>query len=378
MKSLGKILAIIAVFIVCLVLLIMIKGHSDSGKKIHKMIFIEDTDQWGKCDLVRCTIDLNSNSIAFYGGVEDPQLTTPVLEPGFPFDELMLSWNSTPLPESSALNFEVSVSADGAEWYDFQYNTYGTADSSELSRITGRPGTIDGIGRVSTDILELDKPMKYARATVKALISGESNQTRLRRLNLCFAAGKSSWADYRKFKSVENPVNIGKVKLSVPYYTQRGLPRDISGNCCSPTSVTMVLNYHEKGIDLESFCRQVYDPYHDMYGNWPYNVETAYIGGMSKTWVEIHSSFDEIYPEIMDGKPVVISIAYGYDELPNSPIHEASVGHLIAVVGFDGPDTVICNDPAGHGPEDGIVPYPRKELEKVWLDHGGVAYHLWP
>jgi hypothetical protein len=99
---------------------------------------------------------------------------------------------------------------------------------------------------------------------------------------------------------------------------------------------------------------------------------------LSKAWVERHCGFDEIYEEVASGKPVVISIAYGYDELPNSPIHEAEVGHLITVIGFAGPDTVICNDPAGHSVDDGIIRYPREDLEKFWIGHTGVAYHLWP
>jgi hypothetical protein len=282
------------------------------------------------------------------------------------------------MPEDAILNFEVSVSDDGKIWHDFQYQAYGGIDSVIFDSLVAHPSEIENVGRVNTDILNLQAPMKMARVTVS--VWGSSNDFRiiLRRIALCFASDNASWRSYGRFKSDKLDTVIGEVKLAVPYYTQRGMPEGLSGNCCSPTSVTMVLNYHEKNIDLIPFCYSVYDPYHDMYGNWPYNVQAAYLAGMSRTWVEIHSAFEELYDEVVEGKPVVISIAYGYDELPNSPIHEASVGHLITVVGFDGPDVVICNDPAGHNMDDGIIRYPRKELERVWLDHGGVAYHLWP
>lgn len=378
MKSIFKAAVIGAIAVVCFILLASVKGSSDSGKRIHAMIFIEDNDGWRKCLLAGCKLDETRETIVFFSESGGSRLITPIIKPGFPFSNLVLSWNAEKLPDKTALDFEVAVSADSQTWYVFQYLVYGLYDSSRFGDFAQLPTYIANIGQMATDELELDKPMKFARVTAKAAIPDDSSRIFLRRLSLCFASDNSSWSDYRDHKSKQLESPISTVKLSVPYYAQRNLPRDISSDCCSPTSVAMVLNYFDKNVDPETFSRSVYDPYHDMYGNWPYNVQAAYIAGMSKTWVEIHSGFDEIYEEIHDGKPVVISIAYGYDELPNSPVHEVTVGHLIAVVGFDGPNNVICNDPAGHGPEDGIIRYPRKELEKVWINHGGVAYHLWP
>ncbi|MEE8417707.1 MAG: C39 family peptidase, partial [candidate division Zixibacteria bacterium] len=339
---------------------------------------IETADDWQKCNLVNGAVDTEKQSVIFDGTAGGGSLKSFPVEPGFKFTTLLFSWNTEKLPASSLLNFEVEVSAEGDLWHRFQYLTYGIIDTMEISDIIESPGRIDGIGFVDTDILKLEKPMRFARVLVGATGMGESERISLRRMSLCFAADDVSWREYRRSGDEYSDVEIGKVKLAVPYYTQRGMPEELSGNCCSPTSVTMVLNYHDKNVELIPFCHEVFDPYNDMYGNWPYNVQAAYLMGLEKTWVEIHSGFDEIYEEISEGKPVVISIAYGYDELPNSPIHEAEVGHLITVIGFDGPDIVICNDPAGHNAGDGIIRYPRKELEAVWIGHGGVAYHLWP
>lgn len=378
MKTFLKAVMIIAVMVVCFMLLFVVKDNLDSGQIIHKMVFFEDNDGWSECEFEDSAIDEHGKTVVFTKGDDYSRLTSPVIKPGFPFDDLMLSWNAERLPVNSALNFELSVSSDSVNWHDFQYQTYGMVDSSIYNNLVRLPVKIENIGRVATDILNLKKPMRFARIALNAVIPDDSVKVSLRRLSVCFASHHPDWSDYRKFKSDELESGMGTVKLSVPYYTQRRLTGKLSGNCCSPASVTMALNYHEKNIDLEKFSWLVYDSYHDMFGNWPYNVQAAYIAGMSKTWVEIHSGFDEIYNDIAEGKPVVISISYGYDELPNSPIHEAEVGHLITVVGFDGPDTVICNDPAGRDPESGIIRYPRRELERVWIDHGGIAYHLWP
>ena len=378
MKTLLKSAAAVSIMVLCLITLVMIIGRTDSGRRIHKTIFLENAADWRGCVLENAVPDNESNSVVFSTSDNNSLLITPVINPGFRFYDLMLSWNVEKMPVGCFLNFEAAVSPDSDRWYEFQYLAYGSADSSIYDKMIGLPETINNIGRVATDILKLTEPMKYARIIIKAAMQDDSAKITLRRISVCFASDRSTWSDYNRFEIEKSRSKIGSVKLSVPYYTQRSLPSDLSGNCCSPTSVSMVLNYHERNIVPEDFCRSVYDPYHDMFGNWPYNMQAAYIAGMGKTWVEIHSSLDELYDEILEGKPVVISIAYGYDELPNSPIHEASVGHLVAVVGFSGPDTVICNDPAGHNPGDGIVPYPREELERVWLAHGGVAYHLWP
>ena len=378
MKTVLKTAVLFIVFFTSMFLLLITKESSSSGRRFHKVFFIETTEDWQKCNLVNSTVDIEKQSVIFDGEAGEGSLESFQIEPGFPFTTLLFSWNAERLPKFSLLNFEVEVSADGDKWHRFQYLTYGIIDTLEMSEIIESPTKIDGIGFVDTDILKLEKPMRFARVLVRAIGMGESGKISLRRASFCFAADNLNWREYIKLREGYSDVEIGKVKLAVPYYNQRGMPVGLSGNCCSPTSVTMVLNYHNKNVELIPFCHEVFDPYHEIYGNWPYNVQAAYLMGLGKTWLEIHSSFDEIYEEISEGKPVVISIAYGYDELPYSPIHEAEVGHLIAVVGFDGPDIVICNDPAGHNVDDGIIRYPRKELEAVWIGHGGVAYHLWP
>ncbi len=378
MKTILKTIALFAVFFTSIFLLFLIKGSTSSGRSFHKVLFIETADDWQRCNLVNGTVDTERQSVIFNGEAGEGYLESFPVEPGFPFTTLLFSWNAERLPASSLLNFEVEVSAEEDIWHRFQYLTYGISESLDMSDILKSPARIDGIGFVDTDILRLEKPMGFARVLVRAIGMVESGEISLRRMSLCFATDDISWRDYKKSENEYSDVEIREVKLAVPYYTQRGMPEGLSGNCCSPTAVTMVLNHHNKNVELIPFCHEVFDPYHEMYGNWPYNVQAAYLMGLEKTWLEIHSSFDEIYPDVSAGKPVVISIAYSYDELPNSPIHEAEVGHLITVIGFDGPDIIICNDPAGHNAGNGIIRYPRKELEAVWIGHGGVAYHLWP
>jgi uncharacterized protein YvpB len=360
----------------CLAAVLELKGETLTGRKIHKMIFIESNNDWRKCTLNDCQLDESTNSIIFPVRIGQASLTTFPINAGFSFRQLILSWNASRPDSTSLLEFAVEVSPDSLSWRHFDYQIWGDGDGwgDNASYVKEVAGT----GKIDVDNLVLEKPMRYARIVVHAYGQEVSPDISLRRLALSFSSDNSSWDDFRKndFGKRRKPV-FGSVNLAVPYFTQRNLPKDISGSGCSPTSVSMVLNYYGKDFEPAAFAYEAYDKRDQLYGNWPYNMAAAYAAGMARTWVESHSSFDEIYDEVASGKPVIISISYGFDELPHSPIHEAPEGHLIVVVGFDGPDTVICNDPAGHNVDDGIVRYPRRELEKIWIEHGGIAYHIW-
>ena len=376
MRALGKTISIALVFILSLIALMEIKGNTMSGKRLHSMVFMETNADWQRCELINCRLLEKENSIGFIDLSAPGKLITDKIDPGFSFTQLILSWNATRSDSISALHFIVDVSPDSHSWHGFDYQTWG---SGEVSQATSEwVKKVDGIGRINVDFLTLEQPMRYARVIVRALGNGQSGEIFLRRMAVAFSNDDSGWDDYRAHHGIVRRPAYSQVKLAVPYYTQRSLPKSLSGNCCSPTSVCMVMNYHGIEITPAEMAHRVYDRRGGIYGNWPHNVAAAFEIGLGKTWVEVHCGFDEIYDEVAAGRPVVISIAYDYDKLPRSPIHEAPEGHLIAVVGFDGPEIVISNDPAGHYAEDGIVNYPRKELEEIWIGHGGIAYHLWP
>jgi len=368
-----KAILVITVFCAAIVILIIVKGQTPSNGLLHDVIFFETVEDWEKCNLENCFINSDSVAVVFGKNTESSLVTFPIT-PGFEFDQLILSWNIRYPENPGRFNFDLEVSEDGSGWHRFSYLSWG--DSSSFQSEGGK--SIEGIGRVNVDVLKLQKPMKYARVVVRYTGKENDEKVFLRRLALSLSNDNPNLREYGKYHSKNDEVDYGMVKLSVPYITQRPLEANKGGGACSPTSVSMVLNYHIPGIDPEVFSWTAYDKENEIFGNWPYNVQAAFAAGLSRTWVDRHCGFDEIYDEVSNGKPVVISIRYDYDELPNSPIHSAENGHLVVVIGFAGPDSVICNDPAGHGVDDGIVKYPREELERAWIEHTGVAYHLWP
>ena len=369
-----KTLFVVVTFCLAMVILLAVKGSTGSGRLLHGVAFIETVDDWQNCDLSGCELNKDSVAVVFDNKIAHASLMTSPIKPEFEFRQLILSWNIRHVGKPGSYHFSVEVSKDGDKWHKFDYLPWGDSAVFDGAGVK----KIEGIGRMDVDVLKLTKPMKFARVAVDFKGNGLSDKSLLRRLALAFSKDNPSWREFKRHHPAADDVYYGSVKLSVPYISQRSLEANKDGGACSPTSVSMVLNYHIPGIDPEDFARRAYDSGHGIFGNWPYNIQAAYESGLSKAWVDRECGFDEIYYEVSYGKPVVISIAYGYDELPNSPIHSAEDGHLVVVTGFDGPDSVICNDPAGHGVDDGIVKYPRKELEKAWVGHTAVAYHLWP
>jgi uncharacterized protein YvpB len=376
MSAFGKTIIIAMVFVLSLFALMEIKGETMSGKRLHCMVFLETNADWKRCQLDNCRILDKENSIGFINLSEPAEMITDNIYAGFSFTQLILSWNAARPDSSPSVDFIIEVSPDSKAWHRFNYQTWGGNTAADGAASSTKK--IEGIGWINVDYLVLENPMRYARVIVRTPGNGESGEIILRRLSLAFSNENAEWDEYRAHHGLVKKPDYSEFKLAVPYHSQRSLPNSLAGNCCSPTSVCMVLNYHGIEVTPEEMAHKTYDQRGGIYGNWPYNAAAAYERGLSKAWVEVHCGFDEIYAEVSAGRPVVISIAFEPGELPRSPVRDGSEGHLIAVVGFDGPNTVICNDPAGHNAEDGIINYPRKELEDIWLRHGGVAYHLWP
>jgi hypothetical protein len=155
---------------------------------------------------------------------------------------------------------------------------------------------------------------------------------------------------------------------------------------CSPTSTAMVLAYYgvsptPRGIApghtnavVDHTAKMVYDHGYDGTGNWAFN--TAYaatlVGGDS--YVTRLRDLREAEQHIAAGVPLIVSVAFGRQQLTGAPI-SSSNGHLLVIVGFEADGDVVVNDPAGAS--NGAVRrvYDRAELERIWLSaSGGTAY----
>ena len=77
------------------------------------------------------------------------------------------------------------------------------------------------------------------------------------------------------------------------------------------------------------------------------------------------------------GVPLAISVSFQLGELSGAPI-ASTPGHLMVVRGLTLNGDVIVNDPAAATDSAVRIVYQRAQLERVWQQHGGVAYVIYP
>jgi hypothetical protein len=155
---------------------------------------------------------------------------------------------------------------------------------------------------------------------------------------------------------------------------------------CSPTSLAMVLAYHgisptPTGITaghtdavVDHTAKMVYDNGYRGTGNWAFNTAYAATLAGGDSYVTRMRDLREAEDYIVAGVPLIVSIAFGRNQLTGAPI-SASNGHLLVVVGFEADGDVVVNDPAGATNADVRRVYDRAQFERIWIAaSGGTAY----
>lgn len=368
-----RFLLVIGAFIICIALVVIIKQATGERHKLSHVDFYENMQEWAGFKIENLKQNEEQQQLLIVDAAKPCKLESGPIKTKYNFDEILLSWNCRVDPPGG-LYVILSVSADGSGWHDFGYQIWGGLNPDSVG-FNVFPKTIQDVGKVDVDVIRLTKSMRYYKFS-SAMYAGETGWFSFDRISVCYTANKANPADYRKFKPIVE--KIRPVELAIPFKSQDWLPDSIAGLTCSPTSVTMVLNYHGFDYTSEEVAAAVYDPFDSLYGNWPYNAEAAYLLGLNKCWIGRHNSFGELARELNDGIPVVISIAVGEGQrIINAP-YKQTEGHLIVVRGFDNTGKVLVNDPAADNANDGMLAYDLGELTDAWVNHEGVAYHLWP
>jgi hypothetical protein len=125
---------------------------------------------------------------------------------------------------------------------------------------------------------------------------------------------------------------------------------------------------------VDHTAKMVYDHGYDGTGNWAFNTAYAATLVAGDSYVTRLRDLREAEDYIAAGIPLVVSIAFGRNQLAGAPI-SASNGHLLVVVGFEADGDVVVNDPAGATNAAVRRVYDRAQLERVWIAaSGGTAY----
>jgi hypothetical protein len=252
---------------------------------------------------------------------------------------------------------------DASPW--FVLASYGTA--------SGTMPPLTRAGGITLDIDTLRFPPKYESAEVR--VRSTSDATVVRRVDATTTARAIRPAAKRP--PDEGVAIVRGLDLDVPFLSQKTTRPELSGRLCSPTSLAMVLNFHGVSCEVEGTAAAAYDPAHDLYGNWPRNIQAAHERGLPGKLMRFHS-WDAVEATLASGNPIIASIVVEPGELRGAP-YTSTDGHLIVIRGIDERGDLLVNDPAAGTPETGRLTYRRADMERVWFENTkGTAYVLTP
>jgi hypothetical protein len=296
---------------------------------------------------------------------------SPIIASTLGGEQLAVSWNAD-VPPRTGMWVEVRVRADpDAMWSDWLL--LGVA--GDVRCPTPRTETPAGL-KVDVDILTSKTWFRDAQLRISA--AGEG-QVRLHRIDIVRSLAFSRIASGLRKERLSNPPNWAKlglpssVQLEVPFLTQKTSRPELSGRLCSPTSVAMVASWANAPVSVETIANAAYDAPHDIYGNWPRNVQAAWEQGVPGKLVRI-GTLKDAWRLLAAGVPIVASMKAKPGELAGAPYSETD-GHLIVLRGYDQEGNFLVNDPAGSDAAKGQLVYARRDIATVWLTNGrGTAY----
>ena len=291
-----------------------------------------------------------------------------------PFQNMILSCNAD-TPEGTSVKIEVQVKAD-EKWSDWlNWGTW-SISSRAGSNVSKKE---NDFATMAEDVLQIKEDKKVADAIKYRLTLNTENTLLSPSIKMIAISIKNDikpipkvYKDEREQKDISNFEKV----LDVPKFSQTIRNPKYAMQICSPTCITMVMQYY--GIDVlpDESASGVYDNLASLYGNWSFNC--SYAGSYNLTaYTDYCNSLDDIRREIYNGHPVIASVRYKSSEtiegdlpvLHGVPIDKTE-GHLVVVCGFEnngGKEYVVVNDPAAKDDESVRVKYLADEFEKAWF-----------
>lgn len=256
------------------------------------------------------------------------------------FKELVPSWNVL-IDEHSKVSILIAIgnSAGYSEFYPVAMwrDDYKTS----FSNVEDDYGYVN-IDTVVPKLNDIDR-IKFRVVFGKS----ETENTLLKNLSVT-TVNNNDVINYETTNLVDKEITVTpRQQLSIP---------SIGNIICSPTSLSMVLNYYNHTGSQSIVAAQVYDAGNSMYGNWSFNASLA--GGFSDLYsrVEYSKDVDMLMKYINDDIPLVLSIKTTNKADLEGSIMAYPSGHLVVLTGFKQIDNewyVIINDPAEY--QDDLV-----------------------
>lgn len=277
------------------------------------------------------------------------------IESPFYFDELICSVSAV-IHSDNILETKIKIGTKEYSCGKFsEYNSESYSAEDEKAKV---------------DVDVIDFKEKINKFSVKINLTNNASSTDTIRLINFVLTDRALKYDKEKATQLTNP---NKVNLKIKQISQMAQQVDYFQDICSPTSVSMVLDYYGIKEDPVSVARKVIDNSNNIYGNWIFNTSYVSRNGLYSIIVRLNS-LSELYEYLEKKIPIIASITFGPDELKNSPIKK-SKGHLVVIKGMDENGNVIVNDPAASDNSKVEIKYLKDEFANAWLNNKfGTAY----
>ncbi|MCX7765263.1 MAG: C39 family peptidase [Candidatus Sumerlaeia bacterium] len=295
---------------------------------------------------------------------------SPIIKARFPFNELLPSWNVT-LPESCGFKVEFRLSRDGKHWTPWLFlGGDGYVPNIELVEKNQQYEDIE----VDVDYLLMQSPQNYFQFRISLYSKTGKATPELYLLSISYSNSlqdKQLWEQFTTHNdNFTTPVT--PVQLEVPFFSQLSARKKLRGETCCPTCATMVLNYYGKKLTLNKVISANLDPVYGIYGNWPKTTQTLWKFGL-RSYVRRFRNFNQVYEVLQKGTPIIASIQAQEGEISSAALYTRTDGHLILIRGMTTNGDLFVNDPYAHNEEEGCRIYKQEEIQRVWLDKGGVG-----
>jgi Peptidase_C39 like family len=340
---------------------------------VDRLVFLDRPEAWEAGSMKLAEIDAKRDVITLAADSSQAfprrgSWTSAEIAADFPITEVIPSWNaSVPADAGMAVSVRVRNARQGGEWSPWLYFGGWGREAAAEKVVRYNHGV------VHVDTLVLDRPADtfQVRVDLAAYSFDAAANPAVRRVAVSYSG---VIADEAERARLLQPVKIEGTwarRLEVPYRTQGDTPKPLRGETCSPTSVSMVLEYWGYNRPTVENALAIYDAEHEMFGNWNRAVQRAGELGLD-AWLTRFRSWDAVKAEIAKGRPVIAAVQFKKGEFPAAAIASTN-GHLIVIRGFTPAGDAIVNDPASRDKGNGAV-YPAADLARAWFGHGGVGY----
>lgn len=188
------------------------------------------------------------------------------------------------------------------------------------------------------------------------------------------ARSDSGTARIESSRIEKDPLSTDGVRgIEIPDFPWRSqvMGTRIDGRICCATSVNMALTYYghpEPTVDTTQRCL---DPRLRIYGVWPRATQVLSEAGLD-AWIERFRTMEDTRPYLEKGVPILISIQARRGDIDSAP-YKTTGGHILVLRGYDADGHPLVSDPATSDREKGYTKWRPEELQRVWLDNGGVG-----